>query len=112
MAIAAHIAIRPRRLGRLLSAALLALALAACGEDEAPVYVERPVEELYNGALNQLYLENYEESARLFDEVERQHPYSAWASKAQLMAAFAQYVGLLGTVGSVAVSAPTPLPGS
>lgn len=83
--------LRPGTICRLASAGLLALALAACGGDDAPVYVERPVEELYNGALNQLYLENYEESARLFDEVERQHPYSAWASKAQLMAAFAQY---------------------
>ncbi len=91
MPCANQFALRPRRLGRLLSAGLLVLALAGCGNDEGPVYVEQPVEELYNGALNQLYLKNYEESARLFDEVERQHPYSAWASKAQLMAAFAQY---------------------
>jgi outer membrane protein assembly factor BamD len=91
MPCANQFALRPRRLGRLLSAGLLVLALAGCGDDEGPVYVEQPVEELYNGALNQLYLKNYEESARLFDEVERQHPYSAWASKAQLMAAFAQY---------------------
>ncbi len=73
-----------------LAAGLLA-GLAACGGDEAPPYVERPVEELYNAALNNLYLENYEEAARLFDEVERQHPYSAWAPKSQLMAAFSQY---------------------
>ncbi len=82
-------ALRP--VGRLLPVGLLVLALAACSDDAGPAYVERPVEELYNSALNQLYLENYEESARLFDEVERQHPYSAWAAKAQLMAAFAQY---------------------
>ena len=81
----------PGRLGRLVPAGLLVLALAACSGDEKPEYVERPVEELYNNALNQLYLENYAESARLFDEVERQHPYSSWAAKAQLMAAFAQY---------------------
>jgi len=89
-------ALRPRAIrrgpfGRLLPVGLLVLALAACSDDDGPAYVERPVEELYNSALNQLYLENYEESARLFDEVERQHPYSAWAAKAQLMAAFAQY---------------------
>jgi outer membrane protein assembly factor BamD len=76
---------------RIAVVGLLMLTLAACSEDKAPAYEERPVEELYNSALNQLYLENYEESARLFDEVERQHPYSAWAAKAQLMAAFAQY---------------------
>ena len=86
-----RLALRLGMLGRLVSAVLLVLALAACGDDEGPVYIEQPVEQLYNRALNELYLKNYEESARLFDEVERQHPYSAWASKAQLMAAFAQY---------------------
>ena len=91
MLCAIRLASRSGPIARLVSAGLLALALAACGDDSGPVYVERPVEELYNDALNQLYLENYEESARLFDEVERQHPYSAWAAKAQLMAAFAQY---------------------
>ena len=86
-----RLALRLGMLGRLVSAVVLVLALAACGDDEGPVYIEQPVEQLYNRALNELYLKNYEESARLFDEVERQHPYSAWASKAQLMAAFAQY---------------------
>ena len=86
-----RLALRPGMLGRLVSAVVLVLALVACGDDEGPVYIEQPVEQLYNRALNALYLKNYEESARLFDEVERQHPYSAWASKAQLMAAFAQY---------------------
>lgn len=91
MLCAIRLALRHGPIARLVSAGLLVLALAACGDDSGPVYVERPVEELYNDALNQLYLENYEESARLFDEVERQHPYSAWAAKAQLMAAFAHY---------------------
>ena len=85
-----RLAFRPRPATRLAAAGLLALMLAACS-DKPPEYVERPVEELYNSALNQLYQKNYEESARLFDEVERQHPYSSWAAKAQLMAAFAQY---------------------
>lgn len=31
------------------------------------------------------------QAAKLFDEVERQHPYSSWATKAQLMAAYAHY---------------------
>lgn len=76
---------------RIAAALLLGLGLAACSSDEPPAYVERPVEELYNGAMNALEVGNYEEAARLFDEVERQHPYSAWASKAQLMAAYAFY---------------------
>lgn len=70
---------------------IVALGLAGCSGDDEPAYVERPVEDLYNNAMDQLLVENYDEAARLFDEVERQHPYSAWAPKAQLMAAFAQY---------------------
>ena len=70
---------------------LLAGALAACSSDDGPEYIERPVEELYNSAMNALLAGQYQESARLFDEVERQHPYSVWASKAQLMAAYSFY---------------------
>ena len=68
----------------------VALALGACGSDPEP-YVERPVEDLYNGALNLLIAGEYPAAAREFDEVERQHPYSEWATRSQLMAAFAYY---------------------
>ena len=78
-------------LGRAIVFATLLLGLVACSSDEEPAYVERPVEDLYNTAMDQLLVANYDESARLFDEVERQHPYSVWASKAQLMAAYAHY---------------------
>jgi outer membrane protein assembly factor BamD len=81
----------PHRLGHLVAAALLGLTLVACSSDERPTYVEQPVEDLYNGAMNAMQAGDYEEAARLFDEVERQHPYSEWASKAQLMAAYAFY---------------------
>ena len=67
-----------------------ALALSACSSDEVE-YVERPVEELYNSALDQLLDGSYTAAAQEFDEVERQHPYSVWATKAQLMAAFSYY---------------------
>jgi len=81
----------PSRLKGIAAAALIGLALTACSSDDPPTYVEKPVEELYNGALNAMQAGDYEEAARLFDEVERQHPYSEWASKAQLMAAYAFY---------------------
>ncbi len=77
-------------LGRTAAVLLLGLTLAACSSDP-PQYVEKPVEELYNGAMDAMQAGDYEEAARLFDEVERQHPYSEWASKAQLMAAYAFY---------------------
>jgi outer membrane protein assembly factor BamD len=67
--------------------------LIACAgnKDSENAYVERPIHELYNVATNALENENFEEAARLFDEVERQHPYSLWATKAQLMAGYAHY---------------------
>ncbi|NVK20204.1 MAG: outer membrane protein assembly factor BamD [Methylocystaceae bacterium] len=76
-----------------LAAPLLALSLlTACSSDgEEDVYVESPVEELYNDGHNALLAKEYEVAAQKFDEVERQHPYSIWATKAQLMAAYAHY---------------------
>ena len=69
-----------------------ALALAACA-DKPPVYVERPVEDLYNTAMDQLLEGGNQAAAKSFDEVDRQHPYSVWATKAQLMSAYALYQG-------------------
>ena len=85
---------RFRRAGRMLAVAGLCLMLAACslfGGEEEPQYVERPVQDLYNAAMNAILVGDNFEAARLFDEVERQHPYSTWAAKAQLRAALANY---------------------
>ncbi|AMW34818.1 outer membrane protein assembly factor BamD [Haematospirillum jordaniae] len=65
--------------------------LAACAGDKDQEYAERPVGELYGKAIEELNDRNYVEAARAFDEVERQHPYSTWATKAQLMSAYAYY---------------------
>ena len=55
-------------------------------------YVARDVETLYNVAKDSLDRGRYKEAAAVFDEVERQHPYSVWARRAQLMSAFSYYV--------------------
>jgi len=74
------------------AAAGLALlgALAACSSDKEE-YIERPVDNIYNTAVDHLTAERYQTAAKEFDEVERQHPYSVWATKAQLMASYAYY---------------------
>ena len=69
------------------------LLLAACGTTEQDVQVEEPVEALYSKAQMALQDGNYIEATRYFDEVERQHPYSEWATRAQLMAAYSSYEG-------------------
>jgi outer membrane protein assembly factor BamD len=67
------------------------LLLAACGDHSKDTYVEKPVENLYNSAMNQMIDGSYAKAAKSFDEVERQHPYSVWATKGQLMSAYALY---------------------
>ena len=54
-------------------------------------YVERPVEQLYNAAAQELDKRNYPRAILLFNEVERQHPYSEWARKSMVMTAYASY---------------------
>jgi outer membrane protein assembly factor BamD len=55
-------------------------------------YVARDVNTLYTAAKDKLDNKQYEVAAALFDEVERQHPYSPWARRAQLMSAFSYYM--------------------
>ena len=76
-------------------AAIFGLALVllvGCDPGEEP-YVERPVEELYNEAMDSLLDEDLDAAVAGFAEVERQHPYSVWATRAQIMSAFVNYQG-------------------
>lgn len=69
--------------------------LGACSGNNAATdqaYNEEPVATLYNTALSDLEQGNYDAAAVKFDEVERQHPYSTWAVKAQIMAAYSMYM--------------------
>lgn len=78
----------------LLTAAAASLALTACQGNRAKqqrAYIERPVEVLYNNAAGELDRRDYDEAIELFNEVERQHPYSEWARRSTLMSAFAAY---------------------
>ncbi|MDX2102145.1 MAG: outer membrane protein assembly factor BamD [Alphaproteobacteria bacterium] len=76
---------------RVLSLAGLLVVAGCSSSSETDSFVEAPVEVLYNQATDALLAERYVEAARLFNEVERQHPYSVWATRAQLMAAYANY---------------------
>ena len=73
---------------------LSGLTLSACqGKDrrEELAYVERPVESLYRRGTAELDQGDFEQAILLFNEVERQHPYSEWARRSSLMSAFASY---------------------
>lgn len=84
---------RQGRLRGLLAIMGVVLALTGCegiGAKEVK-YFERPVEEIYNTALQELQKGRYFQAAEQFDEVERQHPYSVWARRSMLMAAYSNY---------------------
>jgi len=61
------------------------------GNRTETAYVARDVESLYAAAKERMDKGDMQVAAALFDEVERQHPYSPWARRAQLMSAFAKY---------------------
>src|SRR5712691_6186360 len=71
--------------------AALLCSVSACGGGKKDIYVEKPVDDLYNKAMDELVEERYATAAKTFDEVESQHPYSVWATKSQLMSAYALY---------------------
>lgn len=84
--------LRPLALGAI---ALSAIGLSGCAKSTKGAdipYVARDVGTLYTAAKQRLDRGQYKQAAALFDEVERQHPYSVWARRAQLMSAFSYYL--------------------
>lgn len=72
----------------------LVLFVTACSSDSNDKKVaDQPVEVLYNKAAHAMDDKDYKNASKLFEEVERQHPYSEWATRAQLMSAYASYEG-------------------
>ncbi len=65
--------------------------LSACSASDEDNQIEQPVDELYNLALDTALSGDTKAAAPLFEEVERQHPYSIWAVRAQIMAAWSFY---------------------
>ena len=69
-------------LPRSLYVSALALTLSACSifgggdRNERLAYVERPAEALYNSAVDEIERRDWDQAKLLFEEVERQHPFS------------------------------------
>ena len=81
-----------RTAGCLLALAIACAGLAGCADDKE-VYKDEPVDQLYNEAVDLMEDGQWTKAGKAFDEVDRQHPYSVWATKAQLMAAYCAYEG-------------------
>jgi outer membrane protein assembly factor BamD len=77
----------------LLSASLICI-LAACSSSKDEDITQKPpetAEKLYSDARSSVDQGNYKEAIKTFEEVERQHPYSSWATNAQVMSAYSSY---------------------
>jgi outer membrane protein assembly factor BamD len=87
----------PRPLLLAALAAILLSPLAGCAHGDKKKtdqsFIARDVDTLYNLARDRLDKKQYKLAAQLFDEVERQHPYSVWARRAELMSAYSYYLG-------------------
>jgi outer membrane protein assembly factor BamD len=86
----------PLKLALIATASAAILLTAGCGgrgnKVKDTAFVARDVDTLYMAAKDRLDRGDTKLAAALFDEVERQHPYSPWARRAQLMSAFSYYV--------------------
>jgi outer membrane protein assembly factor BamD len=89
-----RLALRPILLAALAGIVLAPLAGCATGNKKKADtrYIARDVDTLYNLADDRLDRKQYKVAAQLFDEVERQHPYSVWARRAELMSAYSYYL--------------------
>ena len=76
----------------LLFALSLCLLTACASKDKNKQEEPEPAETLYQKAAKAMEEEDYKNATKYFDEVERQHPYSALSSRAQLMAAYSSYL--------------------
>lgn len=93
---------RPPMLRPLLLALALALPLGACGTAwdgrgtslgaRAAAGQDTSAEGLYAAGLEQLERREFRRAGELFDLVEREHPYSTFATNAKLMSAYADYM--------------------
>jgi len=86
---------KPTRNAVLLLACAAILPAGGCARNRTKGdtnYIARDVNTLYAAAKRTMDQRDYEQAAKLFDEVERQHPYSVWARRAQVMSAFNYYL--------------------
>src|SRR5688572_25619985 len=101
-----RIAFTSRSAGRrghwLVRLCVLALLTPALGGCDTIMSIWGPKEEMFDQPADKLYNEglyllnvkrDIKEAAKRFEEVDRQHPYSEWARKALIMAAYTYYTG-------------------
>lgn len=75
----------------------LALTLAACSSDKGkkdPLTIDRPADQIFSEAEQASKKGDYKKAVTLYSEVERQHPYSDFATRSQIRQAESAYDAL------------------
>lgn len=78
------------RLFNVLVLAALGFGLTACAS-KPEGELTGTVSSLYNDGLAKVQAGQYVQAVHTFEELERQYPYSGWATRGQMMTAYAQY---------------------
>ncbi|MEK7801132.1 MAG: outer membrane protein assembly factor BamD [Pseudomonadota bacterium] len=78
----------------LLIPSFLMLSGCSSSKKEDPLAAERPAEQIFKEADAASKASRYKDAAKLYAEVERQHPYSDFATEAQIRQAEVAYEGL------------------
>lgn len=81
-------------------ALILAPALAGCGlfksgpsaSEISAANVHLPPEVVYNNGINAIAKQNYQQAVNDFNDIEQNTPYSPWATNAQLMHGYTEYL--------------------
>lgn len=91
-------ALSRHRIAGLALAGLVSLGLAGCSsmgsffeKDDPQAFSDEPADKLYNEGLYELNRGSYSAASAKFEEVDKQHPYTEWARKSQLMNTYAKY---------------------
>ena len=70
---------------------MLLILLTGCASEDKNLSVDTP-EGLYLLGYKDFKDTDYEKAAKKFDQIEQQFPYSRWSERAQIMAAYSQYL--------------------
>jgi outer membrane protein assembly factor BamD len=84
--------LKPAKALTLAALGLVLAGLSACSKKELN-YQDATVSDLYFLGRDYMQKKQYKLAAQAYDEVERQHPYSVWARRGELMSAYAHYLG-------------------
>lgn len=87
------------RASTVLVLATLSLGLAGCSSmgswfgsgDKKEGFSDTPADKLYNQGLYELNQGDYERASKKFGELDKEHPYTEWARKANLMDTYTKY---------------------